>query len=246
MKLLEATYESDLRLPLFNRYLCSDASNLAEVLRTVDAQGAGCWWITLDDHSQALYTSMHAREDDRLELREDIDWDVAGAEAAYERRAYDHRLAQLDASAATWSDVHLPAPVAAIADLVRINAEPDLVVDSTVLLLNPPSATPAAKLAALPNGYFSGDLDTFDNLAVCRRMEEHGWDSFGMGAATLGFRRAEPILDVGPLIADLKSLYPTDGDADDYWSELSATLATATVLLLFYTSAFGETILPPT
>ncbi|AYF78488.1 hypothetical protein D7D52_36935 [Nocardia yunnanensis] len=97
-------------------------------------------------------------------------------------------------------------------------------------------------LAGIPNGYFEGDWDTFQNYAIVRRMAGHGYRHIGTGASLLGFDRPSvPTVDEAQaVVADLASLYGAPDSSA--WSELATVLSEQRILLIGYTEDFADTL----
>jgi len=118
---------------------------------------------------------------------------------------------------------------------------PDLIVDEAVCVQQVPVDRDDLLIAALPNGYFSADWDIFQNHALIRHLQErYDYRLFGLGASWLGFQRdsAPSPAEANALVADLQRVYAAG--THDIWSQLAATLATRTTLLLGYTEDFSE------
>lgn len=202
--------------------------------------------FTLDELDQCLYTSGHAGDGDERLARDwtvDLDWDDPVQVAGHELAVLEHRVRVLAAAtdSQAWSDAlgELVLDADDVAALARVNADPSLVLDDVVYVQRVPVARPDLLLAALPNGYFSGDLDTFDNHAVARRLaSEHGYRYAAMGAQWLAFERSAPATaeQARAVVADLAELYAVDR----VWDPLERAITGATHLLLGYTERFEE------
>lgn len=224
---------------------------LLEAFQRVEAgqrDPGGRHFVTLDDLSQCLYTSGHARD------AHDLDAGVAypdedGPEA---RAAYDKALFQAGAAAlrdpartATWESVcgALATAPGDIDALAAVNQNPDFAAGSRHIVQRLPTDDAADLLANIPNGYFTADLNPFQCHAVARRLSaRHSYALFGIGASTLGFRRATNPTerDTAALIADLQALYGEPESAA--WATLAAALRESPVLLLGYTEDFAELV----
>lgn len=122
-----------------------------------------------------------------------------------------------------------------------MNRRPHRVLDDTLYVQRVPLAQNDLLIAALPNGYFRSDWDVFQNHAVIRRMAEHGYRFFGIGAATIGLVRQQPLARPDALLDDVCMLY---GINDAYAREaLHELFVTQPWLLLGYTESFGQTAL---
>ncbi len=208
--------------------------------------------ITLDDIDQAAYTSMHAWEADELEVPDDEwgapsdgeEWDDA-ADARHEL-AQAMRLARLLAEQRGTTPLEgiaerLSTNEADVAALVRVNSEPNLLLDRVSHLLTVPVDADDLVLAGAPNGYFSGDLDVFANHALAWHLQQrHGYRLFGEGASWLGFERDQPLgaEEAAAVVADLVSAYGAP-DAPG-WDEMPKVIEGKDLLLLGYTEDYAD------
>lgn len=196
-----------------------DRPTVAELLVAIERLRAehGRLVCTLDDVDQCRYTSGHASLDERLD---------DGVAAALEAPA--HRVA--------WAD--LPGDriggAADVVALLTVHREPDLALDDVVFVQRMPVDRDDLVIAGLPNGYFAGDWNVFQNHAVIRRMAGHGYRHFGVGAALLGFDRptAPTPAEAQAIVDDLVHLYGAPDSPD--WAELAALLTARPLLFLGY------------
>lgn len=228
----------------------TDVDSFDELLSAFDAvaqqaSGPHRWLLTLDDLGQCLYTSGHARNKHGFD--DDIEYPVPESDEtlrSYEEQVFAASLVALHTAedAVSWAEmadalVTVPEDIDA---LLGINVDPDVLVDSVHIVQQLPGDDADAPLANLPNGYFEGDLTPFQCLALAQRLrEQHGYELFGIGAATLGFRRSqEGAPDVTALVADLQHVY---GQAEaPAWHGLIDHLRPARILVLPYTEGFAE------
>ncbi|MEP9360342.1 hypothetical protein [Sphingomonas sp. KR3-1] len=164
---------------------------------------------SLDDRGQAEYTSAHTSETNDLDNVEGHDLSALTPEAFENgvHRGYlstpaefPIRLANLRARAVPVEEVRGCLAWATDGDRndpLVVNRDPDaklrIDMEKEVLFQFVPVAAAADALAAFPNAYFTSDLDPFETHALARHMEaEYGLALFGVGAAYLGFRRADP------------------------------------------------------
>lgn len=201
--------------------------------------------ITIDDSSQAAYTSMHAAEADDFYLQgnDDLDWDDPVAVAGYDDLVATHIARQLDtAPERDWTEVRdarasSPEDVAALA---RVNTDPDTALDRTLLVQRAPVERDDLAIAGLPNGYFSADWSSYDNHWIVRRMQTHGYRHIGVGASLLAFdRTVSPSVDeAAAVVSDLTRLYGSPTSV--HWYELHSALTRHPLLLLGYTENFAD------
>lgn len=240
---------SDGPIDAFSHVVLGDSPTLDEVLDCLAslhvANPRHRYLCTLDDVGQCRYTSMHAFDDARIALYEDEDPATPEDALAARERLLAHVIAQLEHSFHRLEWTTLPGTLlcndADIETLVTANAAPDLIVDEAVCVQQVPVDRDDLLIAALPNGYFSADWDIFQNHALIRHLQErYDYRLFGLGASWLGFQRdsAPSPAEASALVADLQRVYAAG--RDDTWSQLAATLASRTTLLLGYTEDFSE------
>ncbi|WBS04728.1 hypothetical protein OU994_10825 [Pseudoduganella sp. SL102] len=99
-------------------------------------------------------------------------------------------------------------------EILGVNAAPELVLDDRIVMWVVPVSKQPLALCAFPNGYFSADLNPFENYALAVRLQErYGYALFGIGASWIGFRRHAP-LDRQAALAladDIGRLYHLEG-----------------------------------
>lgn len=208
--------------------------------------------ITLDDIDQAAYTSMHAWEADDLEVPDD-EWGAPSDGEQWDEAADErHELAQASRLARLLAERRGTVPLEGLAErlmtserdvaaLVKVNAEPNLLLDRVSHLLTVPVDADDLVLAGAPNGYFSGDLDVFANHALAWHLQQrHGYRLFGEGASWLGFERDHPLgqEEAAAVVADLISAYGAP-DAPG-WAELAQVIRGKDLLLLGYTENYVD------
>ncbi|MFE3230183.1 hypothetical protein [Nocardia sp. NPDC059228] len=204
---------------------------------------------SLDDVDQCRYTSMHASFDQRLGY-EEPDYEEDDFTAAHHA---DN--AHIDRIAAVLDDPDLRVEWEALADtrsgggaetdvkaLVEVNRQPDRAVDDVVVVQRVPVSRDDLALAGIPNGYFDGDWDTFQNHAIARRMAGHGYRHIATGASLLGFDRptASTGKEAQAVVADLASLYGAPNSSA--WPELATILCGQRILFIGYTEDFADTL----
>ena len=229
-------------------------SDLHELVRSEEADHPGvAVFITLDDLDQALYTSMHATESDELTIETDSDTDPAAPDSlgdphdddASERRQFAHTSAQLanPALRVTWAELRNTREGSDddVDVIVAMNENPLDLLDEVVLLLHVPTDDATAAIAAIPNGYFDGDWNVFQNHAVALHLANgFGYRPLGVGASWIGFIRDAPLQpnDADRLVSDLAELYGARRAAG--WARLREVLSRQTTLFLGYTDNFAE------
>lgn len=224
--------------------------SMAQVLAEVDRLRAEApdqgHLVTLDNLGQALYTSMHALEDPRFHVEEpDLDWDDPASDRVYEAAVLEHAV-QVLADPAHRVEVHdvaarLAYDDAEVAALGTINRTPELLLDDPVYVQRIPVAENDLLLAGLVNGYFTSDLDVFENQAIVRHLAlHHGYRFLGIGASTIGFDRHTPPTpeQAAALVADLGQIYGCPQAVG--WQELAGVLTGSRVLAVGYTENLAD------
>lgn len=224
---------------------------MGALLELVRAEEAGhpesAVFVTLDDLDQMLYTSGHATESDELEVdTDDLDFlNDSGAIRELQLRQLTHTRAQLQRPElrVEWASLagSREAGPHGIDVLERINDAPTSLLDDLVLVLHIPAEEATDAIAALPNGYFSDDWNTFQNHAVARHLSnKYGYRPLGIGASWVGFSRDSPLdgAEAAVLVADLTTLYGSPDAAG--WARLAETLTRSSTLFLGYTDNFAE------
>ncbi|WP_439540045.1 hypothetical protein [Sphingomonas sp.] len=202
---------------------------------------------SLDDVHQSAYTSGHAIEThdlDRIEGLAEQD-DYRGY--LLRRDQFPIRLANLLARArgVTFASLAGLLPWSTPGDAndpITINADPDAALgwrhEKLFLAQRVPVATAAETVAAWPNGYFVGDLNPMQNLALAQHLEtEFGLKLCAIGAGRLAFVSDTPLdaAAAAEAAADIVSLY---ADApSDAAERLAAWLGTHDTLLIRYTES---------
>lgn len=204
----------------------------------------GRCFLTLDDLNQCRYTSGHAAGkhgfDDEVDYPDD---DTPQAVADYEAALFAASLKALrdPAHAVAWQDLPgtLDTDLGDIDALVRLNREPDLLLDDLHVVQCLPTDADEDLLANLPNGYFTSDWTPFQCQAVVQRLcGDHGYALLGIGASLLGFlSTTDAERDTAALIGDLQALYGQPESPS--WVELAQVVRHSPVLLLGYTEDFA-------
>lgn len=202
---------------------------------------------TLDDVHQSAYTSGHAIEKHDLDRGEGLAEPDEDRGYLLRRDQFPIRLANLLARArgVTFTDLAglLPWNTPGDAnDPITINADPDAALgwqhEKQFIAQRVPVATAAETVAAWPNGYFGGDLNPMQNLALARHLEtQFGLRLCAIGAGRLAFVSDAPLESgaAAEAAADIVSLYadaPSDADA-----RLAAWLGAHDTLLIRYTES---------
>ncbi|WP_051610029.1 hypothetical protein [Terasakiella pusilla] len=209
MKIRIAAVEDTGDEMICDEYIGHDFQSFAEILEqlsTLEKSAPGHIALTsLDDLGQAQYTSIHAT------LSKDLD-DIKGHDLSSlspesfedgEHRGYLSNKSEFfireanflsKAKETTFEDIftrHLCITDQEIDALEQVHANPLKYIDSKVLIKVSPVQSSALALVSFPNGYFSCDLNPFENYVLANHLEEnYGLRLCGMGASLLGFRHS--------------------------------------------------------
>ncbi|MCI2958084.1 hypothetical protein MN032_10290 [Agromyces atrinae] len=226
----------------------SEVTSFSEVLPVLDDLRARVApdrvVMTIDDRGQATYTSMHAAEAEAFSVEaDDIDWDDVVAVARYDAAQVARITAALDAAETpplTSLREKLALDDDGLAVLLDLNARPDRPLDHVAIVQRCRVERDDLVIAALPNGYFTSDADTFENHAVVLELGRHGYRHFGVGASLLAFDRPTPPTpaEAGAVVDVLTSLYGSP--ASPRWEEIARVLGESRLLLVGYTDGFTE------
>lgn len=180
--------------------------------------------LTLDDLGQCEYTSTHAKMMHDLDDTEGYDLSALDA-AAFEEGEHIGYLSTpseffirkqnflKQAGSVDYDDVSdrgLTIDEDELRLLADINRSPMSYLDKQLLLAVVPVEQPYEAICGFPNGYFSGDLNPFENYALAKRFyDKYGYELFGIGASLLGFIGTKSLDDqqTRELTADLMALY---------------------------------------
>lgn len=213
---------------------------------------------TLDNPGQAVYTSFHATEMHQLDNVEGHDLSSLPPECFEDgehlgylttEAEFPIRLANLKALSAQTSfddacgvlhweggDPEGPAfPDALILDPDAAFG-PELVREVHVQFV--PVDVACDALAALPNGYFTCDLNPMQCYAIARHFEAyHGLKLFGIGASNLGFNRSNALEsgEADALAKDIARLY--SGAPSDAVQRLTDAMVGKKWLLVRYSES---------
>jgi hypothetical protein len=205
--------------------------------------------VTLDDLGQAEYTSTHATMTHDLDNTEGHD--LSGIDAsAFENgehigylstpseffiRKENFILQVKDIGFSDACERGLTIEPSEILVLEKIKKSPLDYLDQHILVKIVPVSISYEAICGFPNGYFSSDLDPFENYAVAKHLyEKYGYEFFGIGASLLGFIRNRPLeeQEVTALVTDLIALYNSD---ESIYDSLLALVKDSNYLILKYT-----------
>ena len=210
--------------------------------------------LTLDDLGQAEYTSGHSIHSNDLDETEGFD--LSGLDKACfedgEHLGYlttpseffirkENILKQTeDINFNSVCEKELTIDEDEILILEKINLSPFEYLDEQIILKIVPVEKSYEGICGFPNGYFSVDLNPFENYALARHLfEKYGFELFGIGASFLGFIRNGNLEEnkVKELITDLSKLYNTTEKTFDKFAEI---VKNQNYLFLKYTEYLEE------
>lgn len=204
--------------------------------------------LILEDVAQCEYTSGHASQDERLYFDDELHFAHLDADAQavamqnYALYALKHVQQQLQdpvvnpllAQSIQQIDWPLYYDLIDGQVLVEMNANPLAILDDSIQVKLVEATTPALSFAAMPNGYFSSDLDPWHNYYLIAHLEQqYGYQLMGMGASVLVFARAQVLSapQCQALIEDLTRVYHLDNITQ---AALAQHVAEQDYLLLTY------------
>ena len=185
--------------------------------------------VSLDNLGQSQYTAMHSAMANNLDETEGHDLSNVD-QSAFEDgehigylstpseffiREQNFRLHARDVTFEDACSKGLGLDDSELTALEKIHAKPELVLDKNVVAWIVPVNDPALALCASPNGYFTTDLNPFENFALASYLcKEYGYTLFGIGASCIGFRRTYPLTNVQieALVQDITRLYSCSKD----------------------------------
>ena len=192
--------------------------------------------LTLDDLGQAEYTSTHSIMFNDLD--ETDGYDLSGLDQAcfengehlgylstpseffIRKENFLKQTSNIDFKLVCDNEITIDEDEISV--LTKINQAPLAYLDKEILLKVVPVTKPYEGICGFPNGYFSSDLNPFQNYAIAKHLfEKYDFELFGIGAALLGFYRNEKLEEnkVKELIADLSNLYNTTATAFDKFAD---------------------------
>ncbi len=208
--------------------------------------------LTLDDLDQACYTSGHACHSfdlDEIQGHDLSQLDAAafedGEHIGYLRTTSEFPIRRANFEAkmggASFESACERGLVVDDEDLqcvTALHADPlsELALRDELYAIKVPVESSEWAVLALPNGYFTCDLNPFEVYAVARRMRtQHGYDLFGIGAQMLGFKREclPTESERRALLDDLARLY--HNDSEPFRTTFDGLMRQSCVLFLSYT-----------
>ncbi|ABC30704.1 hypothetical protein HCH_03986 [Hahella chejuensis KCTC 2396] len=240
---------------LCDRYHITEINSFEELLvayRELAASHPDCrFLLTLDDLGQACYTAMHSTQSHDLDNTDDFDLSKLppecfedGEHKGYlshkdefpirrrnmEAKLKEHTLADVIARGVSLNE---DAPE----DIEDVNADPLSILDAETYLLKVPVTASHETIFAFPNGYFTCDLNPFENVVLAKHLDDHfGYQLMGLGASYLAFLKTKPLDHnaIQQLIDTLDQIYRDEFD-DEMKEMLRGIISNSSVLVLKYT-----------
>jgi len=236
MKIKSLTPQESSTEKLFDSYLiegCDSFDKLLEVYQEFKMNNPDkSIIITLDNLDQAEYTSTHAILFNNLDNIEGYDLSNVDS-AAFEngehigylstpseffiqRDNFLNQTKKVDFSEAC--NRGLSMETKEISTLEKVNASPIQYIDKKIIVKVVPVKNSYEAIAGFPNGYFSCDLNPFENYALAKLLsEKYGYELFGIGASLIGFVNDNFLYDHQrkELIKDLAKLYDSHEEIFD-------------------------------
>ena len=164
--------------------------------------------VTLDDLGQALYTSGHAIHSNNLDEVNEEDWHLLEKDSL-DNNNYVGYLSHVSefplrlkkfltqAENINFSNVienGLTLDRNELQHLEKIHENPLEALDEQSIFFLAPVSESAQMLSTFPNGYFSSDLDPFENFVLSKYLSDNfQYELFGIGASLIAFVRDEPL-----------------------------------------------------
>lgn len=226
---------------LFESFVIEDLNSFDELIKIYEAYKQDNFGktiiLTLDNLGQAEYTSGHSINSNNLEETEG--YDLSGLDIVCfedgEHLGYlstpseffirkENFLKQTkDIDFKSVCERELTIDEDEILILKKVNQAPFNYLDEQIILKIVPVEKAYEGICGFPNGYFSSDLNPFENYALAKHLfEKYNYELFGIGASFLGFLRNEELDEnkVKELIADLSKLYNTTETVFDKFVEI--------------------------
>lgn len=204
-------------------------------------------FLVLEYEAQAEYTSMHATEDDRLyfetdQYLQDIEVNDPKWEETYQNiclpKQLEHYIEQLSRadyqkSISDFSEKMQHYDHDDFNAIIDFNLNPLLAIDKPMVVKVADVASDPLKLAILPNGYFAYDFDPFENLAILKCLDGHGFEFIGLGAVLMGWVKTSRFNPdhVDALLKDIVTIYHLSAD---YQAQLRSLILDNNYLILPY------------
>ncbi|RZG77522.1 hypothetical protein [Acinetobacter sp. WCHAc060025] len=206
-------------------------------------------FVVLDDVGQAMYTSMHATQNDDLyfdleeqfkDVSENDFKQIEAQQGVHEVNYYVKQLLK-DKNIIEIKDLKncLKYDTDDFKVICQMNHAPLAVLESELRIKLVDVETEVLKFAVLPNGYFSCDLQPFESFAIIQLLEKFGFEFLGLGASLLGFVKTESfkIEKSTALIDELNQVYHFDLSTQN---TLIQHIKTQNYLILTYTESPQE------
>ncbi|MDO5971396.1 hypothetical protein Q4Q35_16440 [Flavivirga aquimarina] len=209
-------------------YLISQFSKIEEIieiyLRLSEENKGHSVLITLDDLSQAEYTCAHSTMNNNLDETDGYDLSTVdsfafenGEHLGYlstpseffiRKKNFDKGVIGVEFDSIFQKDISVDEDE--LGRLIDVNQNPNNWIDEYIIAKIVPVEKPYEAICAFPNGYFSCDLNPFENYVLAKRLyENYKYKLFGIGASLIGFIRDEKLQEneYKKLLKDLSKIY---------------------------------------
>jgi hypothetical protein len=161
--------------------------------------------LTLDNLGQAQYTSMHSKGSHDLDETEGYDLSsldeicfedgehvgyLSSKSEFFIRLGNFEKLCKESSLEQIFQEKNLLLNDESLSELISAQENWVSILDDSIYAFRAIVNTAEDSLAAFPNGYFSSDLNPFENHALCRHLREnYGYSLIGIGASYLALIR---------------------------------------------------------
>ncbi len=216
---------------LCDSFLITDISSFQELKdlykEYTDTYEGSSVLLTLDDLGQAQYTSMHATMSQNLDDTEGYDLSeidprafedgehigclTTKSEFFIREGNFERKVEGSSFTSACNRGLTIDEDEVAL--LEDIHKNPMSFLDKEVIVKIVPVEKSYLAISGFPNGYFTCDLNPFENYSIAKHfLEKYNYRLFGVGASLLGFIRENRLSDAESklLEVDLAKLYNQD------------------------------------
>lgn len=188
----------------------------------------------LDDGAQAAYTSGHARDAHELlnidpESLPPEEYALHDKDARYTPARWASAVIPTLRSRAAETTLSFKKQLIPIddadIDLLSLYRDPSRAFCAPLDCLTIATDEPSMAIAALPNGYFEGDLTPMENYKLAEYLREgFDYEVLGLGSFLAAYVRDEPVTEAEAraVIDSVHDLYPMSDELAAEWAELLA------------------------
>ena len=240
---------------LCSRYRLDEVPSTAQLLEQLsllsDQYPEFRFLITLDQIGQACYTSMHSTLNFDLDETEGYDLSEL-SEDCFEEGEHKGYLSFEQEFFIRKGNFEKQLPNVSFEDICLkgisyktdgpnntpcYKQELSFIIDRESYILKVPVSRAYETMYAFPNGYFSCDLNPFENVYLAKLLEEKYFlELIGIGASYLAFKKTRELgsKEVQKLTELLSKVYQAQSD-EEFNKEISTLLSSGNILILKYT-----------